>query len=116
MPILIKSVLELINNNVSQHLTNYERIYLYSVKFDSLSLVSSFDKHKINYVFGYQNMDFTIQISYENGSINECLFFNSNYSFTNQLDEINIFYNHFKGNNHPYLCGLFTLLNEAVDS
>jgi hypothetical protein len=114
MPILIKSVLDLINNNVCLHLKNYNRINLYSVKFDSLSLVSSFDKHKINYEFSFQNIDFAIQILYDQGIISESLNFKSNYAFTDQLDEINNFHNHFKSNQHQPLCELFTLLNSAV--
>ena len=104
-----KSILDNINREVLTHLSQYNN---FIIVLDRLSLVSNGGLHKIKFEITYDIIQFDIYLEFDNGIINETIKFNT--MISDELTEINNFYNHFKNIPKQNLNSLFSMLTNAV--
>lgn len=103
------SILDYINTEVLRHLSQYNN---FTVVLDRLSLVSNGGLHKVKFEITYDIIQFDIYLEFDNGILNETIKFNT--IISDELTEINNFYNHFKNIPKHNLNNLFSMLTNAV--
>lgn len=103
------SILDYINTEVLRHLSKYNN---FTVVLDRLSLVSNGGLHKVKFEITYDIIQFDIYLEFDNGILNETIKFNT--MISDELTEINNFYNHFKNIPKHNLNNLFSMLTNAV--